>query len=84
MRAPAAYYPRRTLDSLIAPFADRIGLSSRQRLVLRYLALGYRYHEIGELLGIRTRTVKYHVDNMRRKLGACSRAELLGVLFAAA
>jgi DNA-binding CsgD family transcriptional regulator len=73
--------PQRVLERVIEQFAGRLGLSGRQQLVLRYLALGYRYQEIGELLGIRTRTVKFHVDNMRKKLGACSRVELLAVLF---
>ncbi len=74
--------PRRAIDAVVMLVAERLGLSSQQRIVLRYLALGYRYHEIGEQLGIRTRTVKYHVDNVRKKVGARSRAELLGHVFA--
>lgn len=71
------------IDGAIERTADRLGLSLRERDVLRYLALGYRYAEIGLELSISARTVKWHVANLRRKLGASSRAELLGVLFAA-
>jgi len=71
------------IDGAIERVADQLGLSPRERSVLRYLALGYQQHEIGEQLSISRSTVKMHVGNLRRKLGVFSRAELLGVLFAA-
>jgi DNA-binding NarL/FixJ family response regulator len=71
------------IDGAIVRVADQLGLSPRERSVLRYLALGYQQHQIGEQLSISRSTVKWHVGNLRRKLGVSSRAELLGVLFAA-
>jgi DNA-binding NarL/FixJ family response regulator len=74
---------RQGLDGAIERVADQLGLSPRERSVLRYLALGHQQWQIAEQLSISRSTVKWHVGNLRRKLGASSRAELLGVLFAA-
>jgi DNA-binding NarL/FixJ family response regulator len=71
------------IDGAIERASDQLGLSPRERSVLRYLALGYQHHQIAEQLSISRSTVKWHVGNLRRKLGVFSRAEILGVLFAA-
>ena len=50
-------------------------LSERELAVLRFLAEGLHNREIGELMGISTRTVDRHCDNIYAKLGVGSRTE---------
>jgi DNA-binding NarL/FixJ family response regulator len=58
-----------------APAAVR--LTARERQVLALLAQGDRNKEIALRLGLRERTVKFHVANLMAKLGAQSRTEAL-------
>jgi len=44
-------------------------LTERELEVLRELALGYKYEEIAEHLGITANTVKYHIKNLLQKTG---------------
>lgn len=67
--------------AIVGLAADR--LSPRELLVLRYIALGYRYQEIGRELSISLSTVKMHAGNVRRKIGAGTRWDLLKMMFAA-
>lgn len=55
------------------------GLSPREIQVLEQLALGYRGTEIAEELGISPDTVRVHVRNAMRKLGARTRAQAIGM-----
>ena len=55
------------------------GLSPREVQVLEQLALGYRGTEIAEELGISPDTVRVHVRNAMRKLGARTRAQAIGM-----
>lgn len=50
-------------------------LTTRERDVLDLLVRGERNKCIGSLLGLAEETVKSHVRNILRKLGACSRTE---------
>jgi DNA-binding NarL/FixJ family response regulator len=50
-------------------------LSERELTVLRLLAEGLHNREIGEQMGISTRTVDRHCDNIYAKLGVSSRTE---------
>jgi DNA-binding CsgD family transcriptional regulator len=60
------------------PAAGRIAdLRPREREVLELMVAGLRNREIGERLFITIRTVKFHVSNILRKLGAESRAEVM-------
>jgi DNA-binding CsgD family transcriptional regulator len=52
-------------------------LTVREREVLRLLAQGNRNKEIALSLGLRERTVKFHVANVLRKLDVQSRTEAL-------
>jgi two-component system response regulator FixJ len=61
----------------VAVFAELARLSPRERSVLRFIALGYRYQDIGEALSISPRTVKMHAANVRKKAGVATRWELL-------
>jgi DNA-binding CsgD family transcriptional regulator len=54
------------------------GLTDRQRQVLDGLICGRTLAEIGYRLGIRTRSVRHHVDALKLKLGAVSLSELVG------
>ena len=54
-------------------------LSPREIEVIEQLALGYRGTEIAENLGISPDTVRVHVRNAMRKLGARTRAQAIGI-----
>ena len=56
--------------------SDAARLTSRERVVLRALAEGLTNREIGRELWISEDTVKFHLKNLYRKLGASDRAEL--------
>jgi DNA-binding NarL/FixJ family response regulator len=51
-------------------------LTPREREVLRHIARGYMYKEIGQRLGISVKTVEAHVSAVLRKLQLSSRHEL--------
>jgi two-component system response regulator NreC len=57
---------------------DRVDgpLTPREREVLRLLALGHTNREVAERLVLSVRTVESHRENIQRKLGVRSRAEL--------
>lgn len=69
----------------VDPAMDELGpgpvpaLSPREAQVLEQLALGYRGTEIAETLGISPDTVRVHVRNAMRKLGARTRAQAIGI-----
>ncbi|MGO1544938.1 MAG: helix-turn-helix transcriptional regulator [Gulosibacter sp.] len=58
------------------PLSDSAELSGREREVLRLVAEGARNQDIATQLGISANTVKFHVSNLLRKVGARSRGEL--------
>jgi DNA-binding CsgD family transcriptional regulator len=62
-----------------APVADALGLTAREREVLRLLAEGRSNGEIGRALYITTKTASTHVSNIIRKLDACNRVEAAGL-----
>ena len=59
------------LDMPVIPIgiAGSDELTDRELIVLRQLALGNKYEEIAENLGISTNTVKYHIKNLLTKTG---------------
>jgi DNA-binding NarL/FixJ family response regulator len=58
--------------------ADEVeALSSREKDVLRLIALGYTNRQIGDELHISIRTVEGHRANLSDKIGSCSRADLV-------
>jgi DNA-binding CsgD family transcriptional regulator len=61
--------------------AEAGGLSAREREALSLLLLGRSYREIGRVLGVGERTVKYHQTNILEKLGADSRIDLMRLFF---
>ena len=54
-------------------------LSRREIEVLRHVALGETSKEIAMSLGIRERTVNWHIANAFAKLGAGSRAQAVAM-----
>jgi DNA-binding NarL/FixJ family response regulator len=52
-------------------------LTPRENEVLKYVAKGYTYKEIGEKLFISTKTVQNHVQNILTKLQLRKRYELM-------
>jgi len=55
------------------------GLTSREREVLTWVALGKSAWEIGEILKISERTVEWHVENTCRKLDAVNRTQAIAI-----
>jgi DNA-binding CsgD family transcriptional regulator len=67
-------------DPPVTSLPDRgKSLSDREREVLRLVALGRSGAEIGQELGISAETVRVHVRNAMRKLGATTRAQAIGI-----
>jgi DNA-binding CsgD family transcriptional regulator len=54
-------------------------LSRKERNVLQELARGNTTDEIGLLLGVSPHTVRTHVKNLMRKLGARTRAHAVAI-----
>jgi DNA-binding CsgD family transcriptional regulator len=54
-------------------------LSDKERKVLAELARGNSTEEIGHLLSVSPHTVRTHVKNMMRKLGARTRAHAVAI-----
>jgi DNA-binding response OmpR family regulator len=54
-----------------------IELGERERETLTWAARGKTFAEIGEILGLSRRTVEFHLDNARRKLGVPTRTQAL-------
>ena len=57
------------------PQQPEIPLTDRQLEVLSYLALGWETKYIADELGVSWYTVRKHIENLRRRLGASSRLD---------
>jgi DNA-binding CsgD family transcriptional regulator len=77
----------------LSPVADRLrradaepdsakALSDRELECMRWIAAGKTDWEIGMILAISSSTVRFHVDNARRKLDALTRPQAVAILFA--
>jgi DNA-binding response OmpR family regulator len=60
-----------------AVWPRQVGLGERERETLTWAARGKTFAEIGEILGVSRRTVEFHLDNARRKLGVPTRTQAL-------
>jgi DNA-binding NarL/FixJ family response regulator len=60
-----------------SPAADAPRLTRREHEVLHLLAEGRRQKEVGHVLSISSKTVGTHIQNLIRKFGVHSRAELV-------
>jgi DNA-binding CsgD family transcriptional regulator len=63
----------------VKPLAEGASLTAREYEVLRLVTAGERNQAIAVQLGISTNTVKFHVSNLLRKVGASTRAELIAL-----
>jgi len=52
-------------------------LGERELETLTWAARGKTFAEIGQILGLSRRTVEFHLDNARRKLGVPTRTQAL-------
>ena len=59
---------------------ELVALTSRQFDVLRLMSFGHSNEEIAELLGVRPNTVKFHISEIFRRLGARNRIEAIAQL----
>lgn len=69
-------------EPLIHP--EMLDLPPRQTEVLRHLAQGATYAQIGQRMGITIATVRTHVERLYARLGVQSRGEAVALMFSAA
>jgi DNA-binding NarL/FixJ family response regulator len=60
-----------------AVWPKRIGLREREVETLTWAARGKTFAEIAEILGLSKRTVEFHLENARRRLGVATRTQAL-------
>jgi DNA-binding response OmpR family regulator len=60
-----------------AVWPRHIELAGREVETLTWAARGKTFAEIGEILGLSRRTVEFHLDNARKKLGVPTRTQAL-------
>lgn len=56
---------------------NNIYLTSREIEVLRYMALGYKNHEIAKSMNFSIHTVKSHIENIYNKFGVHNKIQAL-------
>jgi DNA-binding response OmpR family regulator len=66
---------KRVARSAVWPM--HIDLGTRELQALTWAARGKTFAEIGEILGLSRRTVEFHLDNARKKLGVPTRTQAL-------
>jgi LuxR family transcriptional regulator, activator of conjugal transfer of Ti plasmids len=66
------------LDNMSEPCADH-PLSQRERQCLAWAARGKTIAEIAVIIGISPRTVVFHIENARKKLGASSLTQCVAI-----
>ena len=76
IRAGEGAIPLAGSDGAHVSAADVDHLTAREREVMRYLARGYSYKEIGQALHISVKTVETHASAVLRKLQMSSRHQL--------
>lgn len=70
----------RAFGELTGAAADSLGLTERERAMAELIARGLANKEIASELGISPATVRTHIYNLYKKVGARSRVELLNRL----
>jgi len=66
---------RRFVPNPLVPHSTETNLSDREREILKLVAKGFNFAEIGKLVGISPHTVTSHVKKIYRKLAVHSRGE---------
>lgn len=75
-------YLRHT-SSLFVRLQTRGKFTAREEQIIRFIITGFSNKQIGSVLGISERTVKFHVSNILEKTHAENRGEILELLKAA-
>ena len=73
----------RLMSFAAPPDGDEVRLTERERDAVAWVAEGKSDWEISVILGVSETTVRFHVDNARKKLGAVNRAQAVARLAAA-
>lgn len=73
----------RLMSFAAPPGGDEPHLTERERDALSWVAEGKSDWEISVILGVSETTVRFHVDNARKKLGAVNRAQAVARLASA-
>lgn len=69
----------KSLDEIVASRSGCGALTPHQSRVLELVADGLTYKQIAERLCVSSSTVRFHIQNLKIKLGAHTRTELVGV-----
>ncbi|CAO3435312.1 LuxR family transcriptional regulator [Azospirillum doebereinerae] len=67
----------RRIEAAAEPLSTAPALTPREQEVLRWMANGKTYGQIGQILGITERTVREHLDRAANKLGVDSKIQLV-------
>ncbi len=78
---PASKSAPLDLEACVERLAKDGRLSAREREVLEGVLKGQRNIDIAQVMGVKERTVKYHVGNILRKLKVRSRKQLSAMVF---
>lgn len=62
------------------PGKDEVKLTDRERDAVAWVAEGKSDWEISVILGVSESTIRFHVNNARKKLGAVNRAQAVARL----
>ena len=73
------WFMKSVIDKGIPSRLKDVPLSPREREVLRSVARGLTTDDIAEKLDISERTVRFHLDSVRTKLGAANRQEAVAM-----
>jgi DNA-binding CsgD family transcriptional regulator len=73
------WFMRAVIDKGLPSRLQNVPLSSREREVLRNVARGLTTDDIANKLEISERTVRFHLDAVRTKLGAANRQEAVAM-----
>ena len=68
-------FMRSVVERGVAPASQGVPLSSREHECLTFAAHGQTSRDIAQKLGISERTIQFHFDSIRSKLGALNRQE---------
>jgi DNA-binding CsgD family transcriptional regulator len=75
------FRPGGSADLVLSPeFAERYGISNRERDIIAMIVQGHTNRIIGERLFISDRTVKNHISSIYRKTGASNKVQLLNMV----
>ena len=67
------------MRTLFTSIEHRSDISARERELLRWMKEGKTNWEIGRITDISERTVKFHLQNIFRKLNASSRTQAVAI-----